>query len=68
MFDEIKYHKCVNSIGRVEIIFKAEIIPGSPLLDTEVIIPESGCLCWISYPKREEFLKELNAVIDKYQI
>jgi len=39
--------------------------------DTEVramVDGDSTLLCWISWPDREEFVKELTSVIEKYRI
>lgn len=36
-------------------------------LDTRIDIG-GRCLCWISYPELEDFMKEMDAVIKKYRI
>ena len=66
MQDERKFVTHTYSIGRLKCTLKAENIDGS-ILDTEVTI-EGGCLEWISWPEKEQFLKELNDVIDKFSI
>lgn len=40
---------------------------GDGPLDTRVEI-QGGTLCWVSWPESDEFLKELNDLINKYAI
>lgn len=49
--------------------FNSEIYPGdSEPLDTDVVIPEGGVLCCITWKDIEAFKSDLQAVIDKYLI
>jgi len=64
---ERKFMKSNDYIGRIRAEFKTELYDGCPPLDTEVKFGEE-CICWISLPDKEKFIKELNDVISKYSI
>lgn len=67
MINERKFIHDRSIVGRLEMRFSGEVYPDAPVLDTEVKI-DSGTLCWISWPEKDQFLKELNEVITKYSI
>jgi hypothetical protein len=54
-------------LERLSVEIKAERVEGHPLLDSEVSIGGNQ-LCWISFQQKDEFIKELQQVIDKYKI
>jgi hypothetical protein len=64
---EFKKVTFTASLGRLRVLLTATQIPGEPILDTQVEI-EAGCLCWISLPQSDDFFRELNDVIAKYEI
>jgi len=55
------------TIGDLIITLDGEQYKGLPILDTKVSIG-NNTLCWISYPHKDDFLKELNDTISKYSI
>jgi len=65
--DEPKYYTEKHYIGDLLFTFKGEKYPNNPILDTKVYLNEQQ-LCWISWPQRDEFLKELNDTIEKFRI
>lgn len=67
MEKEKDYKSSINPLGNTAITFKTEYLPGEPLLDTEVKISDEQ-ICWISYPDKDAFYQELQAVINKYRI
>lgn len=66
MQTEPKYREQMDSLVHAVIKFKAEEWDGKTL-DTEVII-NGALLCFITWPDREAFLKDLKEVVDKYII
>lgn len=55
-----------SSIGRRNVTLESDVIDGA-LFDTKVTI-DAGTLCFIPGNKRDDFVDEINAVIDKYKI
>lgn len=63
---EPKYITHETHIGTVAVDLKCENL-GGELLDTSVNI-KAGRICCITWQDKDAFIKELNAVIDKYRI
>lgn len=60
------YHERSEHLEHAVIKFKGEQWDGKTL-DTEVTI-NGMLLCYISWPEKENFLKDLKEVVDKYII
>ena len=67
MYSERKFTEQKETLGNLDVDLKSERFPGHPLLDTEVNIGGEN-LCFISYPDKDDFIRELEEVIDKYRI
>lgn len=57
----------LNSTDNLAIHCESDFIDGK-LLDTKVILPVGGTLCWVSGDDRDKFIEELNNLIAKYRI
>lgn len=56
----------IKHIGKLQAVLTSDVYDGE-LLDTKVWV-EEGVLCWVAGSDREEFIKELNEIIEKYRI
>lgn len=66
-YQEPKKIKESGIIGDLNLKFEGDKFSGQPILDTKVTINDET-LCWISWPDKSKFEKELNEVISKYRI
>ena len=67
MADEPKIFHAQGALGRLTMKFCGEKYKGLDILDTKVEVG-GKVLCFVTWKDKDKFTRELNDVINKYQI
>jgi hypothetical protein len=67
MYEEPKKFTVTYNLGDLRITMVGERYYPQPIMDTSVNI-EGGNICYITWDQKDEFIREINLVIEKYRI